>query len=222
MNAIPRPPSWDALCSGWLAPLGAVAALERGDTAARVEATRLGRRAASAALATLGAPALAVGDRQADGRPRWPDGTTGSISHSAGLVVAVVAPSARVQALGVDVEQVDGLGLDDAAFVLDDAELAAAARSTRGGACGATLRWSAKEAAYKAWCELLGGAVPPVDPQADLHVEAGEDGSLHVRAAGPLGAAVVASGPAGQSLRGRWCELPGAVTTVLAQLRGIH
>ncbi|MFI8323744.1 4'-phosphopantetheinyl transferase superfamily protein [Streptomyces sp. NPDC085529] len=60
-----------------------------------------GRRAASAALAAAGAADLFV-PRDPGGRPRFPPGFAGSISHTDHLAVAVVAPGAA--AVGVDIE----------------------------------------------------------------------------------------------------------------------
>jgi len=76
--------------------------------AARVRPKRLrdfatGRRCALAALAGLGVQIAGLG-REPDGRPRWPSGTVGSISHCDGLCLAVVARADAVVALGADVE----------------------------------------------------------------------------------------------------------------------
>lgn len=60
-----------------------------------------GRRAAAAALAAAGAADRVV-PRDPDGRPRFPRGFAGSISHTNRTAVAVVAPDAT--AVGVDIE----------------------------------------------------------------------------------------------------------------------
>ncbi|WP_051717218.1 4'-phosphopantetheinyl transferase superfamily protein [Streptomyces sp. NRRL F-5727] len=60
-----------------------------------------GRRAASAALAAAGAADLVV-PREPGGRPRFPRGFAGSISHTDHLAVAVVLPGTA--AVGVDIE----------------------------------------------------------------------------------------------------------------------
>ena len=54
-------------------------------------------------LSHLGAPALPIG-RGHLGAPIWPEGYVGSIAHSAGMVMVVVASSAHVRALGLDLE----------------------------------------------------------------------------------------------------------------------
>jgi enterobactin synthetase component D len=61
-----------------------------------------GRLAARAAIKELTGQMTLVG--QAEGRPVWPDGTTGSISHSGGCAIAVASSTTDYRALGVDVE----------------------------------------------------------------------------------------------------------------------
>jgi 4'-phosphopantetheinyl transferase EntD len=71
--------------------------------AARRRSFRLGRAAAHAALATIGrdeGPILAGDDR----RPIWPEGVSGSISHTADLGVALAAPADRTDGVGLDIE----------------------------------------------------------------------------------------------------------------------
>jgi 4'-phosphopantetheinyl transferase EntD len=71
---------------------------------ARRESFARGRAAAHAALRTLGlddGPILAGPNRE----PIWPAGATGSISHAAGFGVALVAPTAYTDGVGVDLEQ---------------------------------------------------------------------------------------------------------------------
>jgi 4'-phosphopantetheinyl transferase EntD len=69
------------------------------------EQTALGRKAARAALASLhisGAD-LASGP----GGPAWPDGIVGSIAHTDGTAVAIVARMNDRAALGIDLERSD-------------------------------------------------------------------------------------------------------------------
>lgn len=70
---------------------------------ARHETFRLGRAAAHAALQSIGrdeGPILAGANRE----PIWPTGVSGSISHIAGLGVALVAPAAQTDGVGIDIE----------------------------------------------------------------------------------------------------------------------
>ncbi|MBB5932469.1 4'-phosphopantetheinyl transferase superfamily protein [Streptomyces echinatus] len=103
-----------------------------------------GRRAAAAALAAAGSIERTV-PRARDGRPLFPRGFTGSISHTDRLAVAVVAPGA--EAVGVDIEPAT-ITSRTAAFILRERErrllLAPAGPYT------ARDLFAAKEAAFKA------------------------------------------------------------------------
>lgn len=71
---------------------------------ARREALARGRAAAHAALRSLGldhGPILSGPSRE----PLWPHGATGAISHAGGFGVALVAPTASTDGIGVDVEE---------------------------------------------------------------------------------------------------------------------
>lgn len=116
---------------------------------------RAGRYCARLALARAGAGADTSADAPAmgnDGLPVWPDGWVGSISHTMGKAVALVAPASEVASVGVDVEL--WLSADRAAEIADSvalpADIAALAAGTgRSGADAVTLLFSAKEALYK-------------------------------------------------------------------------
>jgi 4'-phosphopantetheinyl transferase EntD len=102
-----------------------------------------GREAAAAALAAAGCAARTV-PREPDGRPRFPQGFAGSISHTDRWAVALVVPGA--QAVGVDIEATQ-ISPRVAAFVLREQErelLLEAGRYT------ARDLFAAKEAAFKA------------------------------------------------------------------------
>lgn len=136
---------------------------------------------AESVLRRAGAPDANLHGHEPDGRPRWPAGWTGSISHGAGVVVAAVAAVDRWAAIGIDVEDAGALSVDDAAFVLDDEERAGVV-----DAFDATLRWSAKESAFKAWSTAIGG-LAEVDPR-EVHVEVERPtGALTATARGRLG-----------------------------------
>jgi 4'-phosphopantetheinyl transferase EntD len=62
-----------------------------------------GRHCALAALSALNYEAILLG-REPDGRPRWPPGFLGSISHCERLCVAAVVREPMFAALGLDVE----------------------------------------------------------------------------------------------------------------------
>ncbi|MGW7688434.1 4'-phosphopantetheinyl transferase superfamily protein [Streptomyces asiaticus] len=103
-----------------------------------------GRRAAAAALAAAGSIERGV-PRARDGRPLFPQGFAGSISHTARLAVAVVVPGA--QAVGVDIEPTITTPRV-AAFVLGEHERRLLLAPT--GAYTARDLFAAKEAAFKA------------------------------------------------------------------------
>ncbi|MFJ8621257.1 4'-phosphopantetheinyl transferase superfamily protein [Kitasatospora sp. NPDC093550] len=107
-----------------------------------------GRRAAAAALAAAGSAERTV-PRGRDGRPLFPQGFAGSISHTDRLAVAVVVPGA--EAVGVDIEPA-AITPRMAAFILRDQErrlLLAPA-----GPYSARDLFAAKEAAFKAMNSL--------------------------------------------------------------------
>jgi len=124
-----------------------------------------GRRAKAAALARAGGPPPVEG-HEPDGRPRWPAGWSGSVAHGAGWAVVAVIRADRT--VGVDVERAGALGLEDAALVLDEREREVAAAAPDPAEM-ATVIWSAKESAFKAWSSAAGG-LAGVDP-VDIHIE---------------------------------------------------
>lgn len=107
---------------------------------------------AGAAAAGVATPEVIVGTGE-DDLPAWPAGWTGSISHTDGMAVAVVAPTTLCAALGIDVEPwiepARAARLADAIALPEDvARVAAVAALTPAAAL--TLLFSAKEALYKA------------------------------------------------------------------------
>ncbi|MEM6324876.1 MAG: 4'-phosphopantetheinyl transferase superfamily protein [Pseudomonadota bacterium] len=107
-----------------------------------------GRAAASKAMAALGYPdhAVPIGPNRA---PHWPEGVTGSITHSSGFALAAVAPSSACRALGIDLEDDAPLPPEMLRLVMTSRERAAAAGSADLGALG-KRSFVAKECAYKA------------------------------------------------------------------------
>ncbi|MEV7617217.1 4'-phosphopantetheinyl transferase superfamily protein [Streptomyces sp. NPDC089799] len=103
-----------------------------------------GRRAAAAALAAAGSAERTV-PRGPGGRPGFPHGFAGSISHTDRLAVAVVVPGAA--AVGVDIENA-AISPRAAAFVLRERERRLLLPP--GGAYTPRDLFAAKEAAFKA------------------------------------------------------------------------
>ena len=143
------------------AELGVVIELHAVEGSGREAERAAGRRAMAAALARAGAPPPVEG-HETDGRPLWPHGWTGSVAHRAGRAVVAVTTADRM--VGVDVERAAALPLDDAVVVLDQRERGAAT-----SAAMATVIWSAKESAFKAWSTAAGG-LTGVDP-VDIHID---------------------------------------------------
>ncbi len=108
-----------------------------------------GRRCAKAAVRQVTGRLASVGSAPS-GAPIWPEGLTGSISHSQGRAVAVAACTADWGSLGVDVEATLGA---KAAHELAPLILTACERARFASALTpafATLVFSIKEALYKA------------------------------------------------------------------------
>jgi 4'-phosphopantetheinyl transferase EntD len=111
----------------------------------------LGRACAHTALTQLeqGGAAIAMGE---GGAPLWPAGIVGSITHTTGYAAALVAEARLFSGLGVDAERVGGVTQDLWPRLFDAAErdhLMGLEGESR--AIVATLFFSAKEAAHKAW-----------------------------------------------------------------------
>ena len=179
-----------------------------------------GRVAAAMALHALGVAETRVG-RDDLGRPIWPHGSLGSISHGAGLAVAAVSTTARHLAVGVDVERRGALPLADALVVLSRRE-----RALVVGLPGreadelATALWSAKEAAFKAWDAWSGGLLSGVDP-TDLTIEPQPGGALSVRPSPTLVLELARrSIPGPPALRGGAVRLGAATVSLLVACRG--
>jgi 4'-phosphopantetheinyl transferase EntD len=115
-----------------------------------------GRLCARRAMAEAGIHDFALRVAQ-DRRPLWPDTLVGSITHTGGLCVAVVAPKTSLAAIGVDSEVVGDVAPDLWATVCAPAELAwleslpAAERPA-----AVTLVFSVKEAFYKCQYPVTG------------------------------------------------------------------
>jgi 4'-phosphopantetheinyl transferase EntD len=109
-----------------------------------------GRRAARAAMAMLGLPALAI-PHGPDRAPEWPKGVQGSISHTEGLCLAMAGQSGDWLGLGLDLEP--DIGLDPALWqdILRSEERAAIQTlpDTMQGQAALAV-FVAKEAVYKA------------------------------------------------------------------------
>jgi 4'-phosphopantetheinyl transferase EntD len=120
----------------------------------RLREFALGRCCARAVLTEMGVSPCAI-PRAPDGRPGWPAGTVGSITHTSDYVAAIATHDTRYRALGVDAERTDGMTEAVMALLFDDDE-----RRSLDGADSAnrnimaTLYFSAKESSFKAWSSV--------------------------------------------------------------------
>ena len=144
-----------------------------------------GRRLLRDLTGTTGA--IGVG---ADRAPRWPDGWLGSLAHDPTTVIAAVAPTGTVAALGVDLEPAGHMDDHERAVVLraDDPPIDARAALVL------------KEAAYKAWSGLGGGLID----FADVRLDADDDDTFR--------ATVLTTGLV---LDGRWSDVAGVWLAVV-------
>lgn len=107
-----------------------------------------GRVAARRALKASGFTGVAELPTTESGAPQWPLGWLGSISHSKGFCVAVVAREAEYRCLGVDLEHLGRMRPNTASRIATPAELAGISDSDH--MTHATALFSLKEAFYKA------------------------------------------------------------------------
>ena len=106
----------------------------------------MGRTCARAALAGFGHGEAVIGMGD-DGAPLWPSGLAGSITHTTGYAAAVAG---AFGGLGIDAERVGGVAPKLWPRLFNDVERAALAKHPDADVA-ATLLFSAKEAAFKAW-----------------------------------------------------------------------
>ncbi|MBQ0749652.1 MAG: 4'-phosphopantetheinyl transferase superfamily protein [Roseovarius sp.] len=106
-----------------------------------------GRRAARSALATLGHAPAAI-PMAPDRAPLWPEGVTGTISHGAGICLALLGRSEDWAGLGLDLEPALPLPEDTVATICTPAERETVTQDPSG--LLSRRLFCAKEATYKA------------------------------------------------------------------------
>jgi 4'-phosphopantetheinyl transferase EntD len=128
-----------------------------------------GRTALHAALAEL-APAVAAEPILADdrGAPILPAGWVGSVSHKGTRAAALVAPTGEAR-VGIDLERAAPSRQDIARWILTPREQALVDAHARGRGLGATLRFSIKEAIYKAVDPFVRRYVAFTEVELDVH-----------------------------------------------------
>jgi 4'-phosphopantetheinyl transferase EntD len=113
-----------------------------------------GRHYATVAAERLGISLGSLATRS-DRQPDWPWVVTGSISHSRGLCVAILARHATVPAIGVDIERVADVGAELMQLVSTPSEMTANSGTVPEAALPACL-FSIREAIYKAYYPATG------------------------------------------------------------------
>lgn len=110
------------------------------------------RWCAHQALADLGYDSDSPILRGERGMPRWPQGVTGSLTHTDGLRAAVVAPISSVRSLGLDAEPAEPLPDGVLGAIARPSELAQIDEFRAAGVdCADRLLFCAKESTYKSW-----------------------------------------------------------------------
>ena len=113
-----------------------------------------GRRAAHVLLEQARAPSAPLLS-ETDGAITWPEGWTGSITHSADWCAAAIARRSDSRGIGIDLENSARMNEPIARRILTPAEQQWAAESEADDLLMAALLFSAKEALYKAAAPIL-------------------------------------------------------------------
>ncbi len=133
-----------------------------------------GRAAAATALSRLDVSdaVIAVGENR---NPRWPDGIVGSITHTAGLAVAVVARQEKILGLGLDLEPTEAVKEALWESLFNPTEIKWLSEKNREQqARWATLIFCAKESFYKLQYPLTGQWVGFHEADVTVSLETGE------------------------------------------------
>ena len=133
-----------------------------------------GRAAAATALSRLDVlnAVIAIGENR---NPLWPLGVVGSITHTAGLAVAVVARQKEISSLGLDLELTEAVKEELWASLFNQTEIAWLSAIPRGQqARWATVIFCAKESFYKLQYPLSGQWVDFHEADVAVSSETGE------------------------------------------------
>lgn len=190
---------------------------ERTFVAAAVERRRrefaAGRNLAHSLLAGLGKEAPLR--REPDGRPAWPPGIVGSITHCATLAAVAVASADDCAGIGIDIEVNRPLSQGTARFILGEREQQWIRRSDPRLATETLLRvFCAKEALYKAIYPIARCALP-------LHALTVERCARTESFVARLGVEA-APFPKDVLLEGRWAARHGHVAAAVVISRGFR
>ncbi|MBK6618535.1 MAG: 4'-phosphopantetheinyl transferase superfamily protein [Nitrosomonas sp.] len=127
-----------------------------------------GRHCAHIALANLGYAGYPV-LRDPQGAPQWPEGITGSISHSGQWAVAVVAATNSIRAIGVDIQHMqESFPYQVLPSLLHPREITPFLCAAERSSCHAYAVFSAKESAIKCGYMANGELLEQVELIVDL------------------------------------------------------
>ncbi|MFI7285939.1 4'-phosphopantetheinyl transferase [Streptomyces anulatus] len=181
------------------------------------------RACARRAMAGLGTPPVAVlhGHR---GRPLWPEGIVGSLTHCDGYRAAALARATDVLSLGIDAEPHAPLPTGVRELVTLPAERARIGPPAQEGT--GEIHWdrvlfSAKESVFKTWYPVTGVELDFIEADLTFHREDGPDGNDDrpqggTAAEGTFAARLLLTDPAlPTTLHGRWLIEDGIVATAV-------
>ncbi|MBD3550326.1 MULTISPECIES: 4'-phosphopantetheinyl transferase [Streptomyces] len=177
------------------------------------------RACARRAMAGLGLPPVAVlhGHR---GKPLWPEGIVGSLTHCHGYRAAALAREQDVLSLGIDAEPHAPLpeGVRELVTLPAERERIGPQAVEGSGA----LHWdrvlfSAKESVFKTWYPVTGVELDFVEADLTMHQESDPGGGGTPGAAcGTFTARLLLTDPAlPTTLRGRWRIEDGVIATAV-------
>ncbi|MFB8071271.1 4'-phosphopantetheinyl transferase family protein [Streptomyces californicus] len=177
------------------------------------------RACARRAMAGLGLPPVAVlhGHR---GKPLWPEGIVGSLTHCHGYRAAALAREQDVLSLGIDAEPHAPLPEGVRELVTLPAERERIGPQAEEGS--GALHWdrvlfSAKESVFKTWYPVTGVELDFVEADLTMHQENDPGGGGTPGAArGTFTARLLLTDPAlPTTLRGRWRIEDGVIATAV-------
>ncbi|MDX2355594.1 4'-phosphopantetheinyl transferase family protein [Dietzia sp. PP-33] len=204
------------------AALAALYPVEAEQISGAVESRRVefaaARACAREAMARLGLPAGPI-TRGGRGMPVWPAGVVGTLTHTAGLRAAALAPVDRVRSLGLDVEPHGPLsgGVLEAVSLPEEAAWVRAARGAERAVHWDRLLFTAKEATYKAWFPLTRRWLGFADAHITLTPTVVDGGSASgvLRSRILIDPHAVDGGPDLVEFRGRWAVRDGYVASAV-------
>lgn len=183
--------------------------------AKRAQEFAAGRMCARRALVEFGIhdfQLLAAPDRQ----PIWPSSMVGSITHTRGYCLAVLAAGSQLRALGVDSERVDAVGRELWPTICGPAESAwCASLPPQDESAARALLFCAKEAFYKCQFPLTEEWLDFHDLRIEPHDWGSDPAEFTVHPARDLKYSRFAAAPA----RGRYRFHEGLVTAGVALRR---